>query len=105
LAATGRIEDLADAFGGSLALGLAVTIAVSSAVAALTYFGLRRIAGAKLEIVRAIAALLGLRPRRLTALAAIRAHHLVSHSRLRALRTRSAGKRGPPSILAGLALV
>jgi hypothetical protein len=95
LVATGDVETLADAFGGSIALGLAIATVVALAAAAVAWCALRWYGRARSEIVRAIADLFTVRSPRLAVVrVAVAAPRL--RSRERSSAARRSGKRGPP---------
>jgi hypothetical protein len=96
LASTGRVEDLADAFGGSLVFGLGIAVPIALAVAAVAWFALRWFGRARGEIIKAIATLFSLRSRPRVALSCGVAGLTAFVSRERASQARRAGKRGPP---------
>lgn len=96
LASTGRIESLADAFGGSVLLGIAVVAPIALAVAALAWCALRWFTRAKDDMVRIIATLFAVRVRPRAALACAVSPGITLVSRERASAARRAGKRGPP---------
>jgi hypothetical protein len=97
LLATGGVETLADAFGGSLWLGLGIATVVALVVAAIAWYALRWYGGARREIVRALASLFTVHSPRLAVVrVAVATPHL--RSRERAIAARRAGKRGPPPL-------
>ncbi len=104
LLATGRVEGVADAFGGSLVLGLGVAIPVALTVGAIAWRGLAWFAGARGRIAAVIAILFAPRIRARAAALCHDARFAPVISRERASQSHRAGKRGPPLLIDCLAL-
>ncbi|HTX59010.1 MAG TPA: hypothetical protein VMH02_04975 [Verrucomicrobiae bacterium] len=98
-AAGASIDDLGDAFGGSILLGLGVTIACAAVVAFFTFALARWLVSHRERIVAIVVSLVRLRANRHPN-SRHRRLRTASPSRRRHLHARSLCKRGPPDVAA-----
>jgi hypothetical protein len=94
--ATGRIVDVADAFGGSLSFGLGLEMPIAALVAWTAWRALHLIADSRDAIVRAVAALFVVGRRARTIRFDRRRAERLGESRDLFFLSRRAGRRGPP---------